>query len=40
MQGDVTEVETGLRIELCRDTGQIRVHRATELGTFTRTIDR
>ncbi|EMA03468.1 MULTISPECIES: hypothetical protein [Haloferax] len=41
MQGDESRVdETPLRIELCPETGRIRVHRTTELGTFTRTIDR
>jgi hypothetical protein len=32
--------ETSLRIELCRDSGQIRVHRTTELGTYSRNIER
>ncbi|WP_255471219.1 MULTISPECIES: hypothetical protein [Haloferax] len=41
MQGDESGVvDTSLRIELCPDTGEIRVHRTTELGTYTRTIDR
>ncbi|WP_269844084.1 hypothetical protein [Haloferax marisrubri] len=41
MHGDETSAtESPLRIELCPDTGRIRVHRETALGTFTRTIDR
>ncbi|WP_410765244.1 hypothetical protein [Haloferax sp. DFSO60] len=32
--------ETSLHIELCRDSGDIRVYRATELGTYSRTIER
>ncbi|WP_396613213.1 hypothetical protein ACH9L7_08140 [Haloferax sp. S1W] len=40
-EDDVTGVlETSLQIELCRESGSIRVHRSTELGTYTRTIDR
>jgi hypothetical protein len=32
--------EARLTIELDPDSGRIRIHRATPLGTFTETLDR
>jgi hypothetical protein len=29
-----------LRIELCADTGRVRLYRTTPLGTYTTTVDR
>ena len=38
--GERGEDEASIRIELCRENGEIRVRRTTALGTFTRLIDR
>ncbi|WP_318570182.1 hypothetical protein [Salinigranum marinum] len=40
MTGDDERRVPPLRIELCAETGRIRVHRETPLGTYTETVNR
>ncbi|WP_268951682.1 hypothetical protein [Salinigranum halophilum] len=40
MTGDDEPLTPDLRIDLCAETGRIRLHRSTPLGTFTETIER
>jgi hypothetical protein len=40
MTGDHERRNPALRIELCAETGCIRLHRETPLGTVTTTVDR
>jgi hypothetical protein len=40
MTGDDARQTPDLRIELCTETGHIRLHRSTPLGTYTERIDR
>jgi hypothetical protein len=40
MTGDDERPKPPLRIELCAETGRIRLHRETPLGTYTTTVNR
>jgi hypothetical protein len=41
MDGDDSgSTDSALTIELCRETGEIRIRRTTALGTYTRTLER
>ncbi|WP_372912303.1 hypothetical protein [Salinigranum sp.] len=40
MTGDDQRAAPDLRIELCAETGRIRLHRSTLLGTYTETVQR
>lgn len=40
MTGDDDRETSDLRIDLCVETGRIRLHRSTPLGTYTETVDR
>ncbi len=40
MTGDDEHGKPDLRIDLCAETGRIRLHRSTPLGTYTETVDR
>ncbi|WP_281259262.1 hypothetical protein [Salinigranum rubrum] len=40
MTGDDEREGPHLRIDLCAETGGIRLHRSTPLGTYTETINR